>query len=112
MALIFCNVLTNISSDTDQYRCAGDGCCIIDEAHMRKPQLREGDEENSVWSDAFALTIPDIGKIQGQKSLFDILYCCRWPEKLKDNILPNSLFRWTIKEEMVRGIFDSQTDRT
>jgi hypothetical protein len=75
MALIFCNVLTNSGSDTGQYRCAGDGCCIINEAHMRKPQLREGDEKDSVWSDSFDLTIPDVGKIQGQKSRFDFLYC-------------------------------------
>jgi len=34
--------------------------------------MGECDNEDSVWLDSLELTIPDIVKIQGQKSLFEI----------------------------------------
>ena len=111
MALIFINGLTNIVSDTGQYRCVINGSLVIYETHMREPQLRGGNDENPVWSDSFDLAIPNIGKIQGQKSLLEILDRCSRPEKLENNTLPNFLFGWTMKEEMTREIFHRQTDR-
>ena len=112
MALIFLNVLTNIVSDAGQYRCVVNWGAIIDEAHMSEPELGNCNYEDSGWFDSFKLAVPNIGKIQKPKSLFYIVDRCRWPEELKDDTLPNSLFGWTVKKEMARGVFNRQADRT
>ena len=70
--------------------------------HLCEPQERESEsnEEDFVWLNSLDLAIPNIGKIQGQKSLLEILDRCSRPEKLENNTLPNFLFGWTMKEEM------------
>ena len=100
MALIFTNGLTNIVSDAGQYRCVINGSLVVYETHMREPQLREGNDEDPVWFDFFDSAIPKIGKIQGQKSLLEILDRFSRPKKLENHTLPNFLFGWTMKEEM------------
>jgi len=92
MALIFINGLKNIVSDAGQYRCVINGGLVIYKTHMCEPQLREGNDEDPVRVDSFDSAIPNIGKIQGQKSLLEILDRCSRPEELENNTLPNFLF--------------------
>jgi hypothetical protein len=49
--------------------------------HMSKPNLGEGGDANSVWFNSFTLAIPNVGKIQGQKSLFNISDRCSGPQE-------------------------------
>ncbi|KAL7314193.1 hypothetical protein PS15m_005801 [Mucor circinelloides] len=100
MALIFINDLTSIVSDSGQYRCVINGSLVVYETHMYEPQLREGNDEDPVWLDSVDLAIPNIGKIQGQKSLLEILDRCSRPEKLENYTLPN--FQLVAKRERER----------
>jgi hypothetical protein len=65
---------------------------------MGKPYLREGDEKDSVWMYSFNLAVPDIGEVQGQKSLFNILNRCGRPEKFENDALPYLFLGGAIKE--------------
>ena len=61
--LILLNGLKNIGTDSNQNNNGIQRNLIKNKTHMRKPKLRKGNDENSVWSNFFTLAIPNIGKI-------------------------------------------------
>jgi hypothetical protein len=66
--LILPNGLKNIETDSSQNNSGIQRNLFKNKMHMRKPKLRKGNDEDSVWSNSFTLAIPNIGKIQGQSA--------------------------------------------
>lgn len=57
----------------------------------------------------FTLAIPDVRKIQGQESLFNITDGSSRSQKFKYHTLPYFFLWWTMEEEMVSGIIRGRT---
>ena len=112
MALILTDGLMNIGSDIGQYRCRYNGNFIKYKSHMSQPDLGKSNHEDSIWFNSFVLEIPNVGKIQGQKGLFNISDRCGRPQKLKDGALPYLFFGRIMKEKMASRIRDRQTNWT
>ena len=50
------------------------------------------------------MAVPDVGKVQGHKSLFDVADGGSRPQELKDDSLPDLFFGRTVKEQMASRI--------
>ena len=95
--LIFLDRLADSRANSDQDRFRHNDNIVIDKAHMCEPNLSERNEEDSLWTNTFNLAIPEVGKVQGQKSLFDGVDGRSGPQELKDHALPDLFFGWAIK---------------
>lgn len=100
MDLVFLDRLADSRANGDQDRLRNNDNFVEDKAHVGEPDLSERDEQDSVWTDALNLAVPDVGEVQGQKSLLDVLNGRSGPQELEDDILPDSCFGWTVKEQM------------
>jgi hypothetical protein len=109
---ILIHSLTNCGPDVHHDHLRDNNNFVKDKAHVGEPDLRESDEEDSVWINSCNLAVPDISKVQGQKSLFDVSNGGCGPEEFKYDTLPNLFFKWTIKKEMASIFITRQADRT